>query len=225
MDVIEFIGKDVKRGSSNRTMRDIFLILGIVSATALFGLGLREGLDDSFDLRTFLPNLMAMCLLSGLMVASYRKSFSSQRVLVVASGALVVALLLSIDRVFFPPGLRTIYASQDSFWIESEKCFFKGMIATVVLGLWMTLMAFKFSAWPSRRWRGLLSVTSGIGGTVMLGFHCDSSSFAHVIFGHILQGVLAGMFIFALQEFFFRMLLKRQFSETFHAIKNPGKIG
>jgi len=225
MDAIEFIEKDVKRGSANRSITRILASIGAVLIPIALGVGLRDGLDGVFTPRILIPNLVAAVLLGVVISASYGRLFSSFTTWRWSRWGLVCAMILAIDRVVFPIGVRTSYPSQAIFWQESLRCFTKGSVSAVVLGAWLILFAFGFSSIPSRRWRVLISFAAGVSSTVMLGFHCDSSSWEHVLYGHVGPGAAVGTALVLIQELLFKIKLGSALPSLAGKIRNPSKIG
>jgi hypothetical protein len=211
MDAIDFIEKDNTRG-----MRRGAITRAVVAAAAVLvpmglGLGLRDSADGAFAPRVFLPNCLAGLGLAIAIGGMFRGRFASEQVFRRAWSLLPLVLLLATERIFFPPGSRTIYADGAQFWQESARCFLKGGLTAGLFGAFLCLAAYRFSCWPSRRWRGLLSAAAGIAGAIMLGFHCDSSSWSHVLVSHIGAGAVLGLMLFAGQEVLFGALMRRAF--------------
>ena len=224
MDALEFIQKDISRARSSSRP---FIIMGLVLflLPIVLGIGLREDNRGIFDPRIMLPNLAGAFILMAVLISGYSKNWSSRSVFAWGALGIALGLFLATERIFFPPGMRTIYTSNEEFWHESARCFIKGGFTTVIAGLCLSLFAFGISSWPSRRWRIFLSFSAGAIGAVMLGFHCDSSSVGHVALGHVGQGLIFGLIIFIGQEIFFHAALKRRLPILMEKIKNPSRIG
>ncbi len=224
MEAIDFIESDIRRWKQSRALVRA-LIVGIALIPVLLGIGLRDSFENVFSLRIFVPNLLAAIVLGGVVFASFDEGFSSAKILKTAKLALLFALLLATERVLFPSGPRTQYASASVFWRESGRCFFKGALTSAVMGAWLICVAFVFSSLPARRWRILISVVCGVAGAVMLGFHCDSSSWGHVLSGHVFPGVVLGVLIYFAQETVFRLKLRLGFQGLLGKIRNPSRLG
>lgn len=222
MDVITFIEKDASRAKEkSRLARG--LRAGVAFAIPVgLGILLRDDYDGVFEARTFIPNVLAACLIFLMVWIALRAGRASWRLLF--AGALLGAFLAT-DRVFFPLGARTAYPSLDAFWHENGRCFTKGGGATVVAGLWLSFCAFATSSWPSRRGRAALAALAGTSGVIMLGFHCDSSSVGHVLVAHVGQGLVLGALVFILQETVFYFGLKRSFPELTAKLRGLHRIG
>jgi hypothetical protein len=186
---------------------------------------LRDDLVGVFDPRVFTPNLLAALAIAVLVFAAFAQGFSSAAVIKRAAPVLTLALLLATGRIFIPGGERTLYATPEIFWNESLRCFLKGLVATGAVATWLAVFAYSLSPLPARRWRTLLAAASGVSGAAMLGFHCDSSSSAHVVLGHVAQGLVAGTVFYAIQEILFRRRLKNSLPGAMSWISNPGRIG
>lgn len=219
MNAIDFIENDVRRATRGKVFR-LALGAGIFAVPVLLGIGLRNGLEGVFNPRIFFPNLLASALLFSVPLFYERRSTKKNLGWILLG--LIVSLFLATERVFFPVFERTSYASNSEFWYESAKCFYKGGMTTLASGALFILLAFGVSSWPSRSWRILLSIAAGISGAVMLGFHCDSSSAAHVLAGHLGPGILFGLILFGIQEILFISGLKRALPQD---IKSPYKLG
>jgi hypothetical protein len=208
MDAIEFIQKDMNRGR-----KKLWVSLAALTflCPVLLGIFLRDDLNGVFEPRVFSANLGAAALLSVGVFSIFKQRFSSSKAFAMAIVFAFLALFFATDRIFFPVAERTPYATDAIFRVETSRCFLKGAFETSILGACLVISSFLFSSWPSRRWRALISVIAGVSGTVMLGFHCDSSSVSHVALGHIGQGVLVGLIFFGLQEFFFRLKMRSIF--------------
>ena len=224
MEVIQFIQNDIQRSSQQSAWKRNLLLFGVFLLPVALGILLREGLDGVFDTRTFIPNLLAILSLTFSVSFLVRKN-QPKTDFKWAMGGLLLALYFATDRMIFPPGDRTVYSSSESFWHECFRCMGKGGATTALVGVWLAVFAFTISSWPSRRWRGFLSMSAGIGGVIMLGFHCDSSSIEHVLVAHVGQGVLVGAFLFLAQEVFFYLRLKQAFPKLAGSIQKFRKIG
>lgn len=222
MDVIAFIEKDAGRARGISRFARALACAVIFGLPLALGILLREGYEGVFDAGTFVPNLLGALLVFAVSLAALGPRRFALRWL--AAGVLL-AVLLATGRVFFPGGARTAYASSGLFWHESGRCFTKGGLTTLAAGLWLTYCAFVGSAWPSRRWRVLLSAVAGASGVVMLGFHCDSSSIEHVLVAHAGQGVFLGAAVFAVQEAAFYLGLRRAFPELAERLRGLRRIG
>ena len=211
MDAIQFIEQDLKRGKKHETLLQIVVLSAALLFPVALGIGLRRHYAGALEPRVFIPNLVATFLLGGGLLWMFRSRFSSARIFYWAMLAFALGLILATERVFFPVGERTFYASSDVFWGETGGCFLKGAVESLVLGAALSFISFKYSAWPSRRWRALISVAIGVSGAVMLGFHCDSSSPEHVLIGHVGQGVFTGLIAFFFQNRIFASKMKTLF--------------
>jgi hypothetical protein len=225
MDAIAFIEKDMKRGQKKSATALFLFSIVTVLFPAVFGVLLRDGYEDVFNSRTFVPNTAAAILLFLFPFFYDRRNQFKSRVFRLVLFCLLFALFLATDRVYFPPAARTVYLSNEDFWHESWKCFAKGAFTIALMGIFLSYFVFGVSSWPSRRWRILAALTSGVSRAVMLGFHCDSSSFSHVLVGHMGPGFVVGSFVFGLQEVIFFMSLKKIFPKLAERISNFTKIG
>lgn len=210
MDALQFIQSDIKRGKRKTWIYALLALVTFLLPIA-FGIGLRDDYGGVFDLRVLIPNLTACLLLAFGAFLVFKSRFSSSRIFNWTLIALGIGLILATERVLFPAGPRTTYASAFIFWEESGRCFFKGALEGIVLGGCLSLFALFFSSWPAHRWRVLISVTAGVSGAIMLGFHCDSSSPFHVLIGHIGQGVFAGFCALFFQNRIFTSKMKNLF--------------
>jgi hypothetical protein len=224
MEVIQFIQNDVQRSSQQSAWKRNVLLAGVFLLPAALGILMRDRIDGVFDTRTFIPNVLAILALTFSVSFLFRKSQPKTDFKWGLAG-LLLALYFATDRMIFPTGERTVYDSSEAFWRESFRCMSKGSATTALVGVWLMVFAFTISSWPSRRWRAFLSVSAGIGGTIMLGFHCDSSSVEHVLVAHVGQGVLVGAVLFLAQEVFFYVRLKQAFPKLSERIQKLYKIG
>jgi hypothetical protein len=224
MEVIQFIQNDVQRSSQQSAWKRSLLLFGVFAAPVALGILLRDSMNGVFDTRTFIPNLLAILSLTFSVSFLIRKA-QPKTDFKWAMGGLLLALYFATDRMIFPPGDRTVYSSSESFWHECFRCMGKGSATTALVGVWLAVFAFTISSWPSRRWRGFLSMSAGVGGVIMLGFHCDSSSIEHVLVAHVGQGFLVGALLFMAQEVFFYLRLKQAFPALSERIKRLSKIG
>jgi len=225
MDVIKFIEKDVERGKRRSWLIMIALLLATALFPVLFGIFLRDDLNGVFEARIFIPNLMAAILLGLFPLFYARRNQISKWVFPLIALTLGFSLFLAIDRIFFPPAIRTVYASDESFRHETLLCFRKGAFSASVMGIWLCYFAFMISSWPSRRYRFLLSAVAGISSAVMLGFHCDSSSVSHVLVGHIAPGIVMGLMVYFAQEMVFVRGIRKAFPGLSDKIARIRKIG
>jgi hypothetical protein len=225
MDTIEWIKLDLARA------KKVPVVLRILFATIFFlipiGVGLlsRKDLDDSLHAAILIPNLLAMVALGLAWLEVSRQNFSSRQAFRFALFLLPLALFFALDRLFFPGGPRTEYLLESRFEHETLQCFLFGGATTLGVGLYLTLVTFLTSSLLSRRARFFLSIASGMSGAVMLGFHCGSSSIAHVMWGHLFQGIAAGILIFGLQEIIFAIRLRRSHRTLVDTLKNPQNLG
>jgi len=223
VEVTQFIEDDIKRASNHSPRIRILVGAGVFLFPVALGIFLRDRTDGVFDPRTFVPNTLAILALvfsaSFLVRKANPKSDFKWGML-----GLLMALYFATDRIYSAE-VRTEYASSESFWRESLHCFTKGGLTTLVMGLWLAFFAFTISAWPSRRWRAFLSVASGVSGAIMLGFHCDSSSVAHVLVAHVGQGIVFGVVLFLAQEAYFYWGLKRAVPGLSKRISRFYKLG
>jgi hypothetical protein len=224
MEVIQFIQKDVQRSSQQSSWKRNILLVGVFLIPSALGILLRDRIDGVFNTQTFIPNVLAILALTFSVSFLIQKS-QPKTDFKLGIGGLLLALYFATDRIIFPTGARTVYDSSETFWHEAFRCMGKGSATTALVGLWLMIFAFTISSWPSRRWRVFLSVAAGIGGTIMLGFHCDSSSVEHVLVAHVGQGVLVGAVLFLAQEVFFYMRLKQAFPKLSERIQKLHKIG
>jgi hypothetical protein len=223
VEVTQFIEDDIKRASHRSPWLRVLLGAGVFLFPVTLGVFLRDRIDGVFDPHTFVPNTLAILALvfsaSFLVRKANPKSDFKWGML-----GLLMALYFATDRIY-SADIRTEYASSESFWRESFHCFTKGGLTTLVMGLWLAFFAFTISAWPSRRWRGFLSVAAGVSGAIMLGFHCDSSSVAHVLVAHVGQGIVFGVVLFLAQEVYFYSGLKRAIPGLAGKIRKFHKLG
>jgi hypothetical protein len=211
MKAIQFIQQDLKRGT--RLRPPLLLLVGV--ATLAFpivsGIGFRQDYVGVFDLRILIPNLLGALLLGLSVMAIFQTRFRSGKTFNLAAFALGLGLLLASERVIFPAGDRTFYASPLVFWNETVRCFAKGILEGLLMGLALSFSVFRFSSWPSRRWRALIAFAVGVSGAVMLGFHCDSSSASHVFIGHVGQGLVTGLGAYFFQSRLFSTKVRNLF--------------
>ena len=223
MDALGFIEKDLKRSGRAGSPFVFGGIWGAALVPAALGLGLRPSLGGVGGPHVLIPNVLAALLLA---LAAWLTRQRTPRAFQAVRAALVVAALLAIERAIFPPGgARTTFASPEEFRTATTACFAKGALATIVTGAWLGILAFAFSPWPSRRWRAIVAFGAGVSGAVMLGFHCDSSDWNHVLLGHLGQGVAMGAGLFIIFEGVFQLGLKSRLPELMAKVRNPRRIG
>ena len=225
MDTIEWIKRDLENAKKTSPQKKIPLLLVFVLLPLVLGLGMRASLDHSLEPRVFVPNLIALLLTGFAWFWVDRKNFSRLQGFRLALVFNVLSLGFAIERIFFPIGPRTEYSLPGILEQESLQCFLKGGASSLFVGIYLSIVTLFTASTLSRPARFLLALTAGISGTIMLGFHCDSSSVAHVMWGHVLQGVAAGLLIFGLQEILFLLNLKKSFPRLIQNIKNPTKLG
>jgi hypothetical protein len=225
MDVISFIEKDIIRGQKKLPIFAFFFCAVTLLFPAVCGLLLRDDNIGVYEPRVLIPNMMAALLLILFPYFYDRRTSFGKRALVSVLVGLALALFLSTERAFFPPFERTVYASSQIFWMESRLCFLKGGLTVAIMGGYLSYFVFGASSWPSRRWRFLASLVSAVSGAIMLGFHCDSSSFEHIIIGHIGPGILVGFIVFIVQDLIFVFKLKNNFPNLSKKMSRLTKIG
>ena len=224
MSAIDLIREDLGRAGRRPRWVEWGLVAGVALGPMALGVFLRDSYDGVLEPMVFLPNLAAAILLAGAGAASFRRNYDGERLYRLCLVALAGALVLSVDRVIFPSGARTRYASSLVFWIEASRCFWKGSIVALVFGSWLSLFAFRFAAWPRRGWRGLIAVATGVSATVMLGFHCDSSSAVHVGLGHLGPGILIGVVVYHAQKWLFAWGIRRRLPGRFQSVGRLDKL-
>lgn len=225
MEVIQFIQNDIRKSAELAPWKRYLMVLAVFLVPAALGILLRDRATGVFDPKTFIPNLLATFWLtfsvSLLLVQkpNFRPGFIFGLI------GFLFAIFLATDRIYSWSGPHTGYASSEIFWHESLLCFAKGGLTSLLVGMWLAYFAFALSAWPSRRWRAFLSIASGVAGTIMLGFHCDSSSVAHVLVGHVGQGVFFGALLFIGTEIVFSLGLKKAIPELSSRIRKIHHLG
>lgn len=214
MNALDFILSDVKK---KRLSPMAFSGLALLVLVGSLVLGFLWRDDGAAGLRagSFIAAITGFVLTLVLLRLSLQGDFFSKKIL----AALVVlsfgAIILSIQTALLNPA--TVYASSESFWSETWKCFFKGMVSTTVVGTVIAYFAFRFTSWPTRRGRILLCLCSALSGALMLEIHCDSASLAHVSFGHLMQGVVTSAMIFCAMTI--------PFFWKFKGVQNSHKLG
>ena len=219
MDIIKFIEEDIQRNKQTPGYKKYVIIIGTALLPVLLGIFLRDDLNGVFDPRNFFSNLVAALLLLSIPTLYEKRSAYGKIILSIMLISLALSIFFATERMFFPGSNRTSYVSEAIFWHESKQCFIKGTFASLIMGVWLTIFAFKLSSWPSRRFRLVLSFTAGISGTVMLGFHCDSSSVAHVLTSHLGQGLITGLLVWVVQELIFFSKIHKLFSKLYRWYK------
>jgi hypothetical protein len=229
MDALKFIEDDIQRSNRGGLGALHWIALMAASFPVIVGLGLRESFGGAFEPREFIPHIIAALILGEVIWLSLGSGFSSKLAYRTAWAALVLVGLLACAKLFYPlifPGeVRTSYLSSHVFWIESMHCFSKGSLTAAFFGAGVIGAVMGLCPLPMRRWRVLLSVIVGISGAVMLGFHCDSSSWGHVLVGHLGPGVLLGVVTGFFQEYLFRRRIQTHFSALIQKLRNPSQIG
>jgi hypothetical protein len=224
-NAIDFITQDIARSQRPRGALDGLFALGVFLVPVGLGLLLREDMKGVMEPRTLIPNLLAALFIVLLCSVVFSRNYFGNRLFKIAFSILILGLLLATDRIFFPVGgLRTLYDSSETFWRESFRCIEKGALASFVSGLWLSVFAFTLASLPGRRWRALICASAGVSGTVMLGFHCDSSSVGHVLIAHVGQGILVGVLLFVTHEFLIRSKLLRRFPSFAGKLKSLHKL-
>jgi uncharacterized membrane protein YeaQ/YmgE (transglycosylase-associated protein family) len=212
----------MKRKTQTPLAYHVFLSLSILVFSIIFGLFIRD--DHGSGLR--ISSLFAACLGSTLMLILLRlileQEYFSKKILTAITFLFVICILFSMQTALF--NHANIYATSEIFWFEVQKCFFKGCLSTFLVGLVLSIFSFKFSAWPSRSGRLLLSSVAGLAGAYMLEIHCDSSFIPHVLLGHLAQGMISGLGIFFWMEVLFVWHVKKSFPEL-KSLKAINKLG
>lgn len=224
MDAIDFIAKDIKKSQVNSKIFMVFM-LGILIIPAALGIALRDEHEIVWNYQTFIFNSFAAIALALATLAVFRRETFSLALSKWSWVIFLLAMVFSVKRIFFPlTDLHTVYNTSDSFIHETWLCFQKGSWTVAAMGLWVIAFSFGFSSWPTRKLRFMSSVSAGVAGMVMLGFHCDSSSVAHVLLGHTAPGILLGVSLFFIQEILLYFKLKTAFPQLFNKIKSFSKI-
>ncbi len=224
MNVISLIESDVSRVKPKK-MQSFLFWLGLAFIPAGFGILMREDLVGVLDLRVLGPNLLAALVVSVAAWLVGMKNLLPKKLFGVTLVIALFGLLFAVDRMMFPVDVRTTYATLADFWLGNGKCFGKGLVTSLVFSMWVGGFAFLLTSLPNRRRRVMICLVSGIAGTVMLGFHCDSSSVGHVLVSHVGQGVIAGYLAFLLLEAGFQNTIRSKVPRVIRGIKNPHKLG
>lgn len=225
MDVVTFIQKDIERFSQRSTRITFALAVLVLLVPMGLGLLLREETLPALAPRTLLPNLLAALLSSMLFYKITSKPAAWRSTLAVSGAGCFVILLLATERAYFPSALQTTYESAEAFWRESIRCFSKGGVTTLLLGSIFLSYALMGSSLPTQGMRRVLAAFSGVLGVLMLGFHCDSSSWEHLLVSHIGQAVVFGGVLYGVGQALFRSKLKRAFPKLWARIQKPGRLG
>ena len=224
MDAIKWIEDDLSRQQRTPSiLRDLFVFV-LISIPVLMGLGMRAGLDDSMSLRLLVPNIMATVLLGYLFKKIFEQHFVLTKNLRLSLGLFLFSIILGTERVFFPITIRTTYSSDAVFFREFLACFFKGGLTGLIAGIYLSIISYTATSLPLRKSRMFIAALSGLSGLLMLGFHCDSSSLAHVAFAHLGAGVSMGLVVYVILELIFIAQLKSRFPSINEKVKNLGRF-
>jgi uncharacterized membrane protein YeaQ/YmgE (transglycosylase-associated protein family) len=215
MNALDFILSDVKKKKRLSPLAFAGLALLVLVGSLVLGYLWRDDAAAGLRAGSFIAAIAGFVLTLVLLRLSLQGDFFSKKTMAALVVLSLGALLLSIQTALLNPS--TVYATAESFWFETWKCFFKGMVSTAVVGMMIGAFAFRFTSWPTRNGRLLLCLCSALLGALMLEIHCDSASLAHVSFGHLLQGVVVGAVIFC------AMLVP--FLWKFKGVPNPHKLG
>lgn len=210
MDAMEFIEKDLHRGRGNQAL--LFAIL-FAAWPVVFGLLTRGSYGGVFLPRVFVPNLLAATALGAAAWLLFRSPSPASRFARLMSALIFAGSLLAVERVFFPPGERTVYGSFELWRHDALLCFLTGSVAAIAGGALLALILFRARAWPTTRTRMFSAAAAGVVAAVTLGFHCDSSSPSHVAAGHLLPGLAVGLIVFIGLDWILRRLLAKNFPE------------
>ena len=224
MDAIKWIEDDLNRQKRTTNLARTFFVFVLISIPGFMGLGMREGLDDSMNSRLLLPNMIATVFLGFIFKKLFEQNFVFAKNIRLYFVLFLLSLGLATERVFFPIAERTAYSSDAAFFHEFLGCFLKGGLTTFVAGVYLAFVSFTASSLPLRKSRMLISALAGLSGTLMLGFHCDSSSYAHVLLAHVGAGVVMGLLVYLLQELLFVARIKAGIPELKEKIKNIHRL-
>jgi hypothetical protein len=207
MNVLDFIKQDVKKQRERTKVSTCLLILALILMSLAFGFFIRDDFGAGLKWDSALSAIIGFAILVTIQT-QILKSIYHQKLLLYLFG---VCFLLSIQSAIFYP--NQIYPSTEQFYLEAAKCFMVGSLSTLLVGLTLIFFTFKYSSWPNRLSRFLLSASAGLSGSFMLEIHCDSTSLSHVLSGHILQGLISGLLIFCLIEYIFVKKVRSSFPE------------
>jgi hypothetical protein len=225
MEAIDWIKRDLARPQTISPRTRFMLFLFFVIFPVALGILLRESMEGVFHAVVLIPNLTAFLLLSLVYYRVQQKNFCEKQSFTLALWLLPLALLFATSRIFLPDGLRTETVLPGLFEKETFQCFVTGAFTTLVSGIYLSIATAFSASVLNRRARFFLAMVSGISGTLMLGFHCDNSSVAHILWGHVLQGIMAGFLIFGLQEVLFAIRLRKAFPALFAKLNQPDQLG
>ena len=202
--VVRYIRKDVERGRNLRPGQILGVAFLAAAIPILLGIGLRSGAFGETDAGTLLHHVSAAIFVGGLVVFYAKRAEAPRPALYLSILVLFESLQFAMVQMLSPVGPRTAYANSSVFWAETRACFFRGTFSVVVLGALLGYFALRMTALPTLRWRVILAAGAGVSATVMLGFHCDSSSVRHVLYGHVGPALVVGSIVFAILEWRFR---------------------
>jgi hypothetical protein len=197
VDALKFIEEDMRRSRRGQALGGP-LVRGLL-LSGLIALGGILARDSLVGIGSFTGHLadVGVAIVAGALPWALQRSTLQPKWRRAFLGLFAVAALLSLHRVVFPEGVRTVYTSTAAFWREAGRCLWKGSVATLFAGVLLGMQLFTLSRSPSRPWRFLGAGAAALMAVAMLGLHCDSSSFSHVALSHWGQGILAGTLLWA----------------------------
>lgn len=207
--LLKFIQSDTESAGK---VSQLFFWLSVTigcTAAAIFSL---VGINPSLVVfKIDWPLLMLFLLV--VVFISFLKVVQSRRF----SQIFLVSSALAVAASFALPQWTTgfVEMGQDAAFVEGTiKCFLLGFLSSSVAAGGLITLFFKRGPVPTGAVRFSIAVLSSLMGVAVLFFHCPSSNLAHIFTGHVTQVAAVIAVSFALVEFLFVKLVRKQLSSA-----------